>query len=101
MILWRFKSEPETRGEGFSCSAFRWVLEVGNWFVGLTNQYQINGEWQSSHTTIYHVGLRWPFRFGSEHFYYDGPHCTVNLGFAWIGWGGRNCRKCMLEDEET
>jgi hypothetical protein len=106
MILWRFKETPETR-EDFPCSAFRWVIETSYgpscMSIGVVHQYQYKdtGEWHSSHTTVYEVGLARKFKFGREHWYYDGPHCSLSLGWLRFWWGGDPrtgwCKKCMPE----
>lgn len=37
------------------------------------------------------------FRFGSEHLYYDGPHCSWSLGFLHFAWSWDWCKKCEAE----
>jgi len=104
MIIYKFKEIPETRGEKYPCSAFRWVFETGMWHIGFVWQYKnkSNGEWESSHTTVYEVWLDNKFRFGREHYYYDGPHCMLHLGWITFCWCGNPftkwCEKCWPSD---
>lgn len=103
MILFKFKEHPETRPK-FPCTAFRWTIQT-NWFkgggfqIGFVHQSQSNGEWCDSHTSVYALSLHRPASFGIEHYYYDGPHCSLSLGWLHVLWGGgiRSgwCKKCM------
>lgn len=101
MILWKSKEILETRGEHFPCCAFRWILEIGFWYLGFVHQHQnkSTSEWGSSHSSLYEISFRRPFRLGSDHFYYDGPHCSFSLGWLHFNWGGQSCNKCMPEDD--
>lgn len=98
MILWKSKEEPETR-EGYPCSAFRWVFEIGKWYIGFSHQYKYKstGEWNSSHTNVYLITITDSFILGSWHGYYDGPHCTFSLGWIHFCWGNWNCKECLPE----
>jgi len=84
------------------CSAFRWTLQIEafRWrvAVGLYHQFQTrsDGQWHTSHTTLYDAQLGFPIRFGTDHWYYDGPHCSLELGLLHFNWCGRDgwCDKC-------
>lgn len=104
MILWKFKETLETRGNDMPCSAFRWVFEIDasrdGFNIGFVHQHQdkMTREWNSSHTAVYEItGTRY-FKLGSQHVYYDGPHCSFSLGFIHFVWGGgirtNWCKKC-------
>ena len=99
MILLSFKESPETRGEHYPCSAFRWVLEYGRNFVGLFHQAQDkkSGEWDSSHSRAWAVYIEKVWRFGPTHFWYDGPHCMFYFGPVIIQWNNPECKKCSGE----
>jgi len=107
MILWKFKEEPETRDQepgnthDWPCKAFRWVIDVGYdhgaLYAGAYHQYQrkCDGSWNTSHTNLYEVTLGWRFSWGSKHFYYDGPHCSLSLGPIRFNWGSWCCKECL------
>lgn len=99
MILFTFKQEPETRGEHFPCSAFRWSFQIGFWHIGFVHQYQDRGskKWSDSGSSRYDIWLTSYFRFRSDHVYYDGPHCSFTFGWIQFCWGNENCKKCMGE----
>ena len=77
--------------------AFRLTLCLGWPFVLVQQQLRCRGtgdEWQDNNACA-GVWLRWAWRWGVAHDYYDGPHCTLNLGplvFLYaFGW----CEKAM------
>lgn len=97
MNLFTFPASPETRGDDFPCSEFRWALQVTPTYFGLVHQrrWRATGEWCDSHTAAYLIGVRRNFRLARDHVYYDGSHCILNLGFIWIQYNGvRWCDKC-------
>lgn len=104
MILWSSKPDPETR-PGFPCTAFRWAVEYRGDppTFGVVHQNQSGGEWDSSHTLFYGLAVCGPLRWGIHHDYYDGPHCSLNIGWIKILWGGDPrtgwCYKCMPRGE--
>lgn len=96
-MLILFKEHPETRGEHFPCSAFRWAFEAGRWHIGFVHQHKWkeSGKWQSSHTSVYEMYISKHFAVGDTHLYYDGPHCMFSLGWIHFIWGNSNCKKCL------
>lgn len=97
MILWRSAERPEERGETYPCSAFRWVLEIGWCYAGFFHQHRWRdtGEWCSSHTNLYMVSVTKHFQLGQHHAYYDGPHCSLSLGWLHFCWGSWRCKRCL------
>lgn len=100
MILWRGKEEPETRGSHYPYNAFRWTLQahaswdsMGLGFVqqGRSRQSQ---EWSSSHVAVHEVNITRHWAWGSDHIYWDGPHCFYSFGFVHFGWMNWNCKRC-------
>ncbi len=95
MILFTCKNEPETR-EGYPCKAFRWSFQIEPTSIGFIHQHQHqNGEWDDSHTAVYIAYLDRPFKLGSDHIYYDGPHCIYQLGFLRLMRGNWKCKECI------
>ena len=93
MILFSFAHEPETRkhasGEPYPCLAFRWTVQASRWRLGIIAQHQTDDEvWRDTHSRIFGVSVTKHWAFGSEHIYYDGPHCSFSLGPIHIVWGG-------------
>lgn len=105
MILFKFKETPETRSN-FPCTAFRWTLQSEAWWrkrskgvsIGLIHQHKLSGKWYSSHTDVYKVSLTPYFEVGTEHVYYDGPHCMLDLGFIHFMWGNWKCKRCFSDE---
>jgi hypothetical protein len=110
MILWKFKEFPETRGENYPCESFRWVIQTDSWsgmkacgdrFAGVSIEistqvkFRDRKEWTQG-CQYYCVSVTNAWKLGSEHIYYDGPHCSFSMGFlhfSWTGWNGW-CKKC-------
>lgn len=65
--------------------------------MGLIRQYKSEGKWQDSQLEMYDVSLTPHFDMGTEHFYYDGPHCMLDLGFLHFYWRNWNCKKCHAD----
>lgn len=105
MILWKSKEILETRqGENFSCRAFRWILEVTNSSIEVVHQHEYDGKWFSSHTNAYGISRSNVWKFGTQHVYYDGPHCSFHIGKICVYWGGDPrtnwCKKCYAFDQK-
>jgi hypothetical protein len=104
MIIYKFKEIPETR-IGFPNSAFRWVFVIEKWSIGFEWQYKdkTNREWNTCHSQVYEIYFGKPFQFGTQHIYYDGPHCMFSLGLIHFCWGGNPftgwCKKCMPDND--
>jgi hypothetical protein len=104
LILFKFKEYPETR-PGFPCEAFRWSIQ-SSWIkpigfeLSFAHQHKYKGEpeWHTGHARNHGFGVFGPMRFGSSHFWYDGPHCSFSLGWLHLIWSGKpwsgRCQKC-------
>jgi hypothetical protein len=94
-VLIPFREDPETR-PGYPCRAFRWTFQANRDFVGFIHQYESEGEWHDSHTTV--NGVWWvgrPWRLpGFVHAWYDGPHCCWHVGPISVQWNNPGCRWC-------
>lgn len=111
MILWRGREEAETRHEAdgtpYPCDAFRWTFQAsasrGGLSAGFVHQHRFrsSGLWQDSHVHCYELALMPAWRWGRAHLYYDGPHCSLSVGFLRVLWGGLhgNCDICRAEEE--
>ena len=97
MILYKFKEKPETRGEGFPCSAFCDVIKLsldrGGLEFGLFHQYQhkSDGSWNVSHTDSMAIVINRHWSWGDSHVWHDGPHCVFSVGplhihYTRLGW---------------
>lgn len=129
MIIWKSKEELEDR-PNFPCEKFRWIFEIsiefGNsqnnkykniiinrfynlwknfpyFYIGFVHQHKFpnNEKWYSNHATLYGISITNYFKLGIEHTYYDGPHCSLSIGFFHILWSGNPktnwCKKCAGE----
>jgi hypothetical protein len=108
MILWssREKAEDKPALPHIGRRAWRFVLETGvivnAWSIGLTEQVWFmdkvgNYTWEPA-TRYMDVALTRKFKWGSQHAYYDGPHCAFFLGFIHFHWAWNWCKKCMPDD---
>jgi hypothetical protein len=103
-ILWSFaekKAEPNVWG----LEANREVLAIGWFWIGFICQYKHGGEEWTNACLTFVVGLVRAFRIGKFHAYYDGPNCSLALGWLRFFWSGNPwtgvCKKCLLEEKET
>ena len=108
MIFFSFKNTSEP---GRKCAdAWRWVFQtVFNWegrfaSIGVNHQWRATDtqEWNDVHSADYYLAVMWPPQWGIDHFYYDGPHCSLNLGVFRVGWSGDPrtgwCNKCCPKE---
>lgn len=108
MILWtsRERAEEKIALPSVGRRAWRWVIETGvlrsGWSIGLTEQVWFmdrvgNYDWDLGvrHAS---VGFTRKFKWGSDHIYYDGPHCARYFGFVRFHWSWNWCKKCMPDD---
>jgi hypothetical protein len=78
----------------------RFGLDAGLFYAGVVSQCVRRPE-------EVHLGRYWlrlgvaftsTFALGSQHTYYDGPHCSFSLGWLHISWEGHlltgDCAKC-------
>lgn len=102
MELFTFAHDVEDRGADMPCDLFRWAFVIEKGSIGFTHQHRFKDtkQWRSSHTTCYMVWWTGEWnKFGSDHMYYDGPHCMFSLGpltFQYVprdGW----CEQCYDE----
>ena len=105
MILFKFNEEKEDRGESMPCLAFRWTFQVGKWWMGFVHQHQHKSDlkWNDNHSALYEISLVKSFRFHTQHIYYDGPHCMLQLGWLRFDYGGNPftgwCYRCMPKQD--
>ncbi len=101
--LW---SSQEIPGNEYTVSAFRKILhcgiENGIIFCEYVVQFRTKRDdkqrikrWYSSHVEVNGINLRKRFELGFDHNYYDGPHCSLSLGWILIYWCNWNCKKCI------
>jgi len=96
MILWKSKEVAETRIGEYYPLAFRWMFQIGKFYVGFTHQYKSkhDNKWHDNHSVNYLISITKYFHWGSYHLYYDGCHCTFSLGWIHFLWSNDNCKKC-------
>ena len=95
MIILKFGYSKETR-PNFPCVAFRWTFQIRKWSMGFVHQHQdTDGKWYDSHVDAYELNVCKTWKIGSDHIYYDGPHCFYHFGFFTLQLGGNwKCKKC-------
>lgn len=100
IFTWGESQEDKPEWKDLGRRAWRWVFEV-TWtsiearrevkFLDKENEWCPVCEYFNLNVTRY-------FRLGSEHMYYDGPHCSFSLGFLHFNWSYWWCKKCMPEE---
>lgn len=98
MIFWTSKVTTEAAVviARTGLRSWRWVLE-GDW-TSLELRQEVksdDGVWHDSRS-YYRVDLNKHFKVGRQHVWWDGPNCSVLLGFLQVSWSGWNdrCTKC-------
>lgn len=100
MIL--FKTPAKAVGDNeFPRAKSRWVIETGLWKWGFSldwvRQVTMNGDrnkFRSLHSESYGFSITSSFNLGTHHYWYDGPHCHIDLGFLHINYNNFDCQKC-------
>lgn len=91
------EDEPEFPEHGLR--AWRYVLDVGLFNIGWHRQVRFNDrDWFSDHASGWGVEFHFRWKWGEDHFYYDGEHCLFHYGFITLFRGGdHTCKKCWEE----
>jgi hypothetical protein len=99
MILYKTKDIPDTRDCAFY-EAHRYVLDVYKFGISWTCQGKLKSknEYRSLHADDTGVEINSNFSFGFSHVYYDGPHCSLSLGWVHFRWNNFKCKKCYGEE---
>lgn len=98
MILWRSKptTETEIRHEDLGRRSWRRVLEVTPGFISFHKEARAEKKctewWGWSEYIVLSWDTKW--MWGSYHFYYDGPHCSLSLGWMTLAWQNWKCKRC-------
>lgn len=95
MILWKSKEVLDDSINPYFFSR-RKILQVGLFFIGLYLQCKVKetGKWFLASYDLEFI-INTNCRFGFNHFWYDGPHCSLSFGFLHINWRGKHCNKCI------
>ena len=79
----------------------RTVLLVEKWGRGvslsISDQFLRDGEWNLSHIGETGVSITPHPSWGSEHMWYDGPHCFFSIGFIHFRWTNWRCKRCSSD----
>lgn len=103
MILWRSRVDSETAIspglEHLGLRAWRWVLEIGWIYVDLRHEVRFStGDWRPA-VRYYRADLTPRFAWGRDHAYYDGPHCSLSVGWLHFSWSPQaRCWQCEPEE---
>jgi hypothetical protein len=104
VILLSFGETVNTNGPdkmGGASAGWRWVLEVERWSVFLHQQalprpVTDESRWSYLTSGYFGVSVSEHWMWGSDHGYYDGPHCSFSVGpvhFLWSYWRCERCEK--------
>lgn len=104
MILFRTKLKRFNQFAGLESTPpemrfVSWVLEISKNSICLVERVtKLNTENKEYEFDARYYGLYYNpngSRWGRDHFYYDGPHDSFNLGSFQYCWSGDWCTKCM------
>ena len=87
---------------GAPLRSWRWTIEAGLLYVGITDQVRFgeHREWGSAVRYAW-IGLsRRNWHVGFHHTYYDGPHHALWIGPFYLNWAPHWCDVCMPPEEE-
>jgi len=81
---------------------WRWSAHIGMWkngaYISVDQECLLRGrEWSQQGMNYFSASITHHFMLGSEHLYYDGPHCSFSLGFLHLNWRYWWCKKCCEE----
>lgn len=106
MILYTTKPNTETTPEFayLGRRSWRWVLEIKPFFIDLCQQIKFepgnargyNSEWHPA-SYYFTLAISKKFKWGSNHVYYNGPHCSFSIGPIHLSWSYWWCKKCLEE----
>lgn len=104
MRIWNgipYDTETEPAWPGASIRSWRWVLEITFTSIGLVHEYTNDGgkTWSLANR-YYTLCITRHWTIGEYHLYYDGPHCSLSLGFLHYNWSSDWCIKCMPNETE-
>lgn len=104
MIIYATKEQRE-EDPRMPCQAYRKAFQVSLWdkngtkgfFVewGPQHKFRDSTEWRTHHAVGRWFSVTNHFKWGGEHFYYDGPHCMFSVGFLHFGWSNWECKECL------
>ncbi len=107
MILFKWNQHHEEVVEypNIGRRAWRDVLHIVWFGFGFEREYKRiddpEAEWRTIQT-FFGMSITSHFMLGSNHVYYDGPHCMFSIGFLHLYWDGNpwtgRCKKCEGEE---
>jgi hypothetical protein len=94
-----FKFHETWDGNEYCALAHRWVCNISLTGIDFLLEYfnKDDLKWYSART-YFNVSLTKYWFWGSDHYYYDGPHCSFSVGFLHFGWNYWWCKKCRPDD---
>lgn len=101
MILfsWGLTSETEPAWKDAPLRSWRWTFQINRWAIGFFEQVKFpDRDWDDIRQFSICLRRDWRWRWRTEHTYYDGNHCTTNLGFVSICRDPIECQKCWPEE---
>lgn len=101
MILWKSKIKREAAEAYVDCGIRTWrrVLDIGWLSVSFHSEVKFRtdtpeeSEWLWCQGTSISITKR--FSLGTDHVYFDGPHCIYSVGFIHLCHEPDWCTKCM------
>ncbi len=101
MIIWKSKTKKEEVAQfpDIGKRAWRNVIEIRPIDLEIRREVFFEDgsrKWNTAHV-FFAINITKKFAFGSEHLYYDGPHCFFSVGFIHFYWQNNNCKKCYEE----
>lgn len=112
MIIWKSKQIPaELHSIKAGVLMFRYTIRFSflndkdqlGFEFGYFDEYfnKSSNEWivnDSATNTKYMILNIKEWNWGQEHFYYDGPHCSISFGWINFYWNNWNCKRCFSDE---
>jgi hypothetical protein len=105
MNIFTYNEELETRKGHNSVLKFRKTFKIKygrgwGFSIGFFNEYLSKSDLKWRESGIAKILSIDKFKIGSDHFYYDGPNCSLHLGFFHFYWNNWSCKKCLPIKQE-
>jgi hypothetical protein len=88
------KQETSVVHDHMGKRSWRWNVEITPFYLNVYEEmsYEKNQTWCLANR-YFEICFDKKFLFGRFHFWHDGPHDTLRLGWIVIAWSG-SCQKC-------
>lgn len=99
MIVWSsgtIAKDEKVEHESMGIRSWRWVLDIEWGSIDLRQEIFCTAYrgWHRANA-YFNISVTPHCLWGSDHTYYDGPHCSFSVGYVHFNWSYWWCEKCM------